>query len=212
MILPPLREYPARVSCPNEVEARTAHTRSAEYERDFDRLARRHKDAVYQQMLRVCGNREDAEDVLIEALLKAYRNLDALSAEEAFRTWLGRIASRVCWQLRRREALMPLVKLAELEQEGIEAPDPAPTVEEQAAAAQMKDIFRAALAGLPAEYREVYMLRAIEELSGEETAQRLGISLAAMKSRWHRARKLLRERLDAALAGGNSKEVRKDDD
>ena len=153
-------------------------------------------------MLRVCGNREDAEDVLIEALLKAYRGMGALSAEEAFRTWLGRIASRVCWQLRRREALMPLLQLSALEQENAEIPDPAPTVEDQAAGVQIKEIFRAALASLPAEYREVYELRAIEEFSGEEAAERLGISIAAMKSRWHRARKLLRERLDAALMTG----------
>ena len=46
--------------------------------KDFEKLANQHKDAVYRQMLRVCGNREDAEDVLIEALLKAYRNLDRL--------------------------------------------------------------------------------------------------------------------------------------
>jgi RNA polymerase sigma-70 factor, ECF subfamily len=186
------------VSCPNEVEMRSAHVGSA----DFDRLARQHKDDVYRQMLRVCGNSEDAEDVLIDALLKAYRGMGALSAEEAFRTWLGRIASRVCWQLRRREALMPLLQLSALEQENAEIPDPAPTAEDQAAGVQIKEIFRAALASLPAEYREVYELRAIEELSGQETAERLGISIAAMKSRWHRARKLLRERLDAALMSG----------
>jgi RNA polymerase sigma-70 factor (ECF subfamily) len=59
----------------------------------------------------------------------------------------------------------------------------------------------AALSSLPEDARAVYQLRAIEELSGEQTASRLGITLPAMKSRWHRARKLMRERLDAALAG-----------
>ena len=52
---------------------------------DFEHLARRHKDAVYRQLMRACGNREDAEDVLIEALLKAYRNLDQLQDARAFR-------------------------------------------------------------------------------------------------------------------------------
>ena len=65
----------------------------------------------------------------------------------------------------------------------------------------MKHLFTVALCSLPENARAVYELRAIEELSGEQTANRLGISLAAMKSRWHRARKLMRERLDAALAG-----------
>lgn len=171
---------------------------------DFDRLVCRHKDAVYRQMLRVCGNREDAEDVLIEALLKAHRSLQALKAQQAFRTWLVRIASRVCWQLRKREQLLPLLQLSALEDDGIEAPDPAPSVEDNFAAAQMKAIFHTALQSLPPGYRAVYELRAIEDLSGEETAERLGISLAAAKSRWHRARTLLRTRLDAVLTGNSA--------
>ena len=65
----------------------------------------------------------------------------------------------------------------------------------------MKQMFLAALRSLPEDYRTVYQLRAVEELSGEETAHRLGLTLAAMKSRWLRSRKLLRDRLDAALAG-----------
>ncbi len=151
-------------------------------------------------MVRVCGNREDAEDVLIEALLKAYRGLNALSAQEAFRTWLGRIASRVCWQLRRRQALLPLLQLSALEESGAEPADPSPSVETQAASSQLKQLLRAALDSLPSGYRAVYEMRAIDELSGEETARRLGLTLPAMKSRWHRARTLLRARLDQALA------------
>ncbi|KAA6458185.1 sigma-70 family RNA polymerase sigma factor [Acidobacteria bacterium AB60] len=166
---------------------------------DFDELARRHKDAVYRQMVRVCGNREDAEDVLIEALLKAYRSLDALTAREAFRTWLARIASRVCWQLRRRESLLPLLQLSALQESGADVPDPSPSVEAQAGSAQLKQILRDALNSLPPAYREVYQLRAIHELSGEETARRLNLTLPAMKSRWHRARTLLRAHLDRAL-------------
>jgi len=168
---------------------------------DFESLSHQHKDAVYCQMVRVCGNREDAEDVLIEALLKAYRSLDDLAAPEAFRAWLGRIANRVCWQLRRKEALLPLLQLSAMEEGGNQAIDSSPSAEQQAGAAEMKRILMAALRSLPEDYRAVYELRAINELSGEETAKQLGLSLTAMKSRWHRARKLLRERLDAALAG-----------
>jgi RNA polymerase sigma-70 factor (ECF subfamily) len=153
--------------------------------------------------VRVCGNREDAEDVLVEALLKAHRSLDALSAQAAFRSWLGRIAGRVCWQLRRRQALLPLLQLSALEESGLEVVDPSPSAETRAAAAQLKEMLHAALNSLPASYRAVYELRAIEELSGEETARRLGLSIAAMKSRWHRARTLLRTRLDAAFAPRN---------
>ena len=57
---------------------------------NFERLANQHKDKVYRQMVRVCGNHEDAEDVLIEALLKAYRHMEQLHDVESFRPWLSR--------------------------------------------------------------------------------------------------------------------------
>ena len=85
---------------------------------NFEALANEHKDAVYRQMIRVCGNREDAEDVLIEALLKAYRHLDQLRDSVAFRAWLAQIAKRVCWQLKQQDSLMPLLQLSALEDEG----------------------------------------------------------------------------------------------
>ena len=86
---------------------------------DFDELAAEHKDAVYKQMLRVCGNREDAEDVLIEALLKAYRSLNQLRDAEAFRGWLSIIARRVCWHIKSNEALLPLIQLSALRDAGV---------------------------------------------------------------------------------------------
>jgi RNA polymerase sigma-70 factor (ECF subfamily) len=168
---------------------------------DFEKLANQHKDAVYRQMLRVCGNREDAEDVLIEALLKAYRNLDRLRDAVAFRSWLARIARRVCWQLKRREALLPVLQLSVLEEQGQEFAQDEPSAEENLAARQMKQMLDTAIRSLPALYGEVYKLRDIEELPGAEVSQRLGISGAAMKSRLHRARGLIRQQLDAALLG-----------
>ena len=168
---------------------------------DFEALANEHKDAIYRQMLRVCGNREDAEDVLIEALLKAYSNMDQLRDAEAFRAWLAQIARRVCWQLKEREALLPLLQLSELEGGGMELRDDAAAPEEIAAAAQMRGLLRSAVAELAPQYREVYELRDLDELPGEEVAARLGLSLRAMKSRLHRARAMVREHMETALAG-----------
>lgn len=169
---------------------------------NFEELANENKDAVYRQMLRVCGNREDAEDVLIEALMKAYRNLENLRDSGAFRAWLAQIARRVCWQLKRREALLPLLQLSVLEDEGHGVASKEPQPEAIAAARETKRILLDAVANLPDEYREVYELRDVEERPAEEVAAQLGISQAAMKSRLHRARELLRERLDAALTQG----------
>jgi RNA polymerase sigma-70 factor, ECF subfamily len=172
---------------------------------DFESLANEHKDAVYRQMIRTCGNREDAEDVLVEALLKAYRHLSQLHDVVAFRPWLAQIARRVCWQLREREALMPLLQLSALEEEGRQIAQMQPSVERLVALQEMKTLLRAAVAKLPEEYRTVYEMRDLEELAGDDVAQRLGISLAAMKSRLHRARELVRESLDAALMGQRGK-------
>ena len=167
---------------------------------DFEALANEHKDAIYRQMLRACGNHEDAEDVLIEALLKAYCSMEQLRDSTSFRAWLAQIARRVCWQLKEREALLPLLQLSELEEDGLDLRDKAAAPEEAAAAAQMPALLRDAVAQLTQEYREVYELRDIEEVPGEEVARRLGISLRAMKSRLHRARTILRERMEVALA------------
>jgi RNA polymerase sigma-70 factor (ECF subfamily) len=182
------------IVCP-AVEAEQCHNVSV----DFDALARQHKDAVYRQMIRVCGNREDAEDVLIEALLKAYRHLDQLRESDAFRAWLAQIAKRVCWHLKERESLLPLLQLSMLEDEGRDLPGREPPPDVQLARGEMKQLLNEAIDALPALYRPVYELCEVEDLRGDEVAQRLSISRAAMKSRLYRARGLVRTHLDAAL-------------
>ena len=173
---------------------------------NFEQLANEHKDAVYRQMIRVCGNREDAEDVLIEALLKAYRHLDQLRDSVAFRSWLARIAKRICWQFKEKQALAPLLQLSVLEDEGRQLPSAEEPIDSNLAMRQMKDLILSALNSLPEQDREIYQLREVEGVPGEEAARRLSISLAAMKSRLHRARRLLRERIDAALEGKRTEE------
>ena len=171
---------------------------------DFERLANEHKDAVYRQLIRVCGNREDAEDVLIEALLKAYQHVDQLRDVVAFRSWLAQIGKRVCWQLKEKEALAPLLQLSLLEDGGGTIPAKGPSVEAEVELHRMKELLREAVQRLPQETRRVFEMRDIEELPGEEVAATLGLSLAAMKSRLHRGRKLIREYVDGALAGNLS--------
>jgi RNA polymerase sigma-70 factor (ECF subfamily) len=167
---------------------------------EFEKLANQHKDAVYRQLIRACGNREDAEDVLIEALLKAYQHMDQLRDELAFRGWLAQIGKRVCWQLKEKEALRPILQLSMLEDNGEQIAGNDLPAESQIALKRMKQLLAAAVASVPEEARTVFELRDIEELSGEEVARRLHISLAAMKSRLHRAREQVRKYMDAALA------------
>src|SRR5271157_5735347 len=122
---------------------------------DFEALVNEHKNAVYRQLVRACGNREDAEDVLIEALLKAYRSLDQLRESKAFRSWLAQIGRRVCWQLKQREALLPLMQLSAMEEEGAELSAERPSVEMQAAGNQMKALLQRAIESLPEAEREI---------------------------------------------------------
>ena len=166
---------------------------------DFEELVNEHKDAVYRQMVRVCHNEQDAEDVLIEALLRAYRRLDQLKDSSHFRAWLAMIGRRVCWRLKGREQLRPILELSGFE------PDRQPLPDEQAISQQMRDLLNQAVASLPPDYQAIYHLREIQGLSGEEAAARLGITLANAKTRLHRARQLMREHLDQTVhsaAGG----------
>jgi RNA polymerase sigma-70 factor (ECF subfamily) len=175
---------------------------------DFDALAAAHKDAVYRQLIRTCGNQQDAEDVLVEALLKAYQNLDQLREHGAFRAWLAQIGRRVCWQLKQREALMPLIQLSDAEERGIQPIDSAPSPELVVARQRLRDLLQEAIDQLEPDYRTVYVLRDIEEHSGPEVAERLGISLAAEKSRLHRARAQVRAFLDRRLAARSTRTFR----
>lgn len=167
---------------------------------DYERLANRHKDAVYRQMLRMCGNHEDAEDVLAESLLRAYRAVEHLQTEDAFQAWLAQIGRRVCGRLRRRESARPLLAIADLGP-GWEPAAQAPSPEELALDAETKRCVQGALDSLPTLYREVYQRRDIEGLTAEEVASQLGLTIPAVKSRLHRARAMVRESIGSRLCG-----------
>jgi RNA polymerase sigma-70 factor (ECF subfamily) len=94
--------------------------------------------------------------------------------------------------------MAPLLQLSVME-ESVELVQPGELQDVEVARQEIKALLWQAVAELPEEAREVYVLRDVEERSGEEVAERLGISLAAMKSRLHRARQALREKLDARL-------------
>lgn len=170
----------------------------------FESLAREHRDAVYRQMVRMCGNHDDAEDVLAEALLKAYRALDQLGDAAAFRGWLAIIARRTCGRLKQREALRPVVHLADLAEHGLEPRGDEPTPEMQALEDDTKRCIREVVDTLPPIYRDAYLLSDVDELPARDAAERLGITVPALKSRLHRARALLREGLDKELCASDA--------
>lgn len=159
---------------------------------DFDRLVAAHKDAVYRQMIRTCGNKEDAEDVLVEALVAAFKHGDQLKDEGAFRGWVTSIGNRVCGRLRRREALVQILGGEAVEWQIDQSPDAEDLLQRK----EMKSCIDRAVSSLKPGEREVYELRELQEFTTEETADRLSVSVAAVKSRLHRARAHLRSKLD----------------
>jgi len=176
---------------------------------EFEGLAVEHRDQVYRQMLRLCGNREDAEDVLTDALLSAFRRLETLRERAAFGAWLAQIARRLCFHLKSQKRIHEALSLEELSEQGWEPVEDAQrSPEERASAEQLRHAVRSAIETLPEDLSRVYVLRDLEEHSGEETAEQLGITLAAMKSRLHRARQMVRQHLDAVLANASKGKTR----
>lgn len=154
----------------------------------FDELVRRHQASLYRFARGLSGSDAAAEDVLQETLIGAYRNASSFSGASSVRSWLFGIAFRQAHKFRRTRAGEPRA-FETLEELGAAAgwgadDDP----EELFGSAEKRDCLQRALAELDPDDRTVLVLRDIEELSGDETAAVLELSLAAMKSRLHRAR------------------------
>ena len=127
--------------------------------------------------------------------------MGSLEYEANFQAWLAIIARRTCGRLRRRDALAPVVRLADLAELGIEPVAPGGAPDQAAIEAHTKQCLLAVIDSLAPMYRDVYELRDVQGLSAEETSQQLGITVAAVKSRLHRARAMVRERTDQSLMG-----------
>lgn len=166
---------------------------------DVERLFNRHKDMVYRQMVRVCGNHEDAEDALGEALYAAVKSAEHLRDVANFQAWLARIGTRACFRARVRERLVRLSSLTALAETGIEIPDGHPSPAAEAENQAVKACVAHALNSLAPSYRDVYFRREILGEKAEDVAEQLGISIAAVKSRLHRAREMVRNSLDTRL-------------
>jgi RNA polymerase sigma-70 factor (ECF subfamily) len=165
----------------------------------FDRLVRHHKDSVYRQLYRMCGNHDDAEDALAETLLKAYNALEGLQSEEALSAWLAQIARRTCGRMKKREQLRPVLTFAALGYQDSEFAGTGPSPAEELLENELKGCILEAYESLPEGYAAVYLARDIEGKPTAQVARELGLSVAAVKSRLHRARAMVREHLDRLL-------------
>src|ERR1700726_1963855 len=166
----------------------------------FEELVNRYERKIFRLGMNITQNREDAEDVMQDAFLKSYQNLDRFQGDSRFYTWLVRIAVN--------EALMKLRKRrpnqVSIDEPLTEAEDPVfreiedwgPSPEQRFAQTELNEILTHAIGELDPFFRVVFTLRDVEGISTEETAQVLGISVAAVKSRLLRARLKLRQKLN----------------
>jgi len=166
----------------------------------FEQLVRRYDRNVFRIAQHITQNREDAEDVVQEAFLKAYNNLKGFQGQSKFYTWLVRIAVNEALMKLRRNKPQRMVSLDEevkTEEDSVprEVADWTPNPEQQYNQAELREILSKTIQGLPQGFRTVFVLRDVEGLSTEETAEALDLSIPAVKSRLLRARLQLRERL-----------------
>ena len=167
----------------------------------FEELVRRYDRNVFRIAQHITHNREDAEDVVQDAFLKAYTNLDQFQGQSKFYTWLVRIAVNEALMKLRRIKPGRTVSLDEdvkTDEDSLprEVADWSPNPEQQYNQAELRDILTRTIQGLPMSFRTVFVLRDVEGLSTEETAEALDLSIPAVKSRLLRARLQLRERLN----------------
>ena len=166
----------------------------------FTDLVNRYERKVYRLAKHITQNDEDAEDVLQDAFLKAYEHLDSFKGDSKFYTWIVRIAvNEALMRLRKRrtDRTVPLDEPVDTGEEMVtrEIAVWEDNPEQRYSREEMHDILEQAVETLKPDFRTVFVLRDIEELSTEDTAEALGISIPAVKSRLLRARLALREKL-----------------
>jgi len=172
----------------------------------FEELVSRYERKIFRVTMNITRNQQDAEDSMQDAFLKAYSHLKDFGGDSRFYTWLVRIAANeALMRLRKRRPNVvsldePLDGEEDLMPREVEDWGPSPL--DRFAQTEMRGILENAIDALAPDFRTVFVLRDIEELSTEETAKALNISVPAVKSRLLRARLKLREKLDRYFRQG----------
>lgn len=165
----------------------------------LEQLLSRHEQTIYRFGLRMCGNEDDARDVLQETLLAAFKNLASFRGDARLSTWLYQVARSFCIKHRRLREGEPAVhepmELREVKSLATEGSAPDLAVH----AREVGQVIQVAMSTLPEPYREALVLRDIEGLSAEDAAEVVGIEVGALKSRLHRARMQLKQSLANVL-------------
>jgi RNA polymerase sigma-70 factor (ECF subfamily) len=192
----------------NEAEAAMIASILAGNTQLYHDLIRPHERSVYMMALSFMKNEADAEDIAQEAFLKAFRNLSKFRAESKFSTWLISITLNEARSRLRRKTIVRMESLDEPPDEGRSVSPallkdwreiPSEALERQELRLMLQD----AVTGLPEIYRQVFLLRDIEELSVNESAEALSISVPSVKVRLPRVRMMLQKQLTPLLKNIN---------
>jgi RNA polymerase sigma-70 factor (ECF subfamily) len=170
----------------------------------FDEFVESYRRKLFQYSFMMCGHREDAEEVAQETLLRVFSNLDQLRDPQSLKSWVFRIAKNECLMKRRRSVFAPERELSlddlhphsDGETAKIQIADWSSLPDDAAQRSEYRRIIGEAIRELPDTYRAVILLRDVEELTTEEAASVLDISTDVVKTRLHRARLALRQKLD----------------
>jgi RNA polymerase sigma-70 factor, ECF subfamily len=192
--------FPQKWSLDTEIVSRVQHGDTAA----FDELVLRHENKLRSVALRVTGSVPDAEDVVQQSLMKAFEKIGNFRGESQFSTWVTRIVLNESLMFLRRQRRDAISKNPMYNEDGEILPDVEVASswldpEDTAAGEELAMLLRHAVQGLPKTYSAVIVLHDIEGLTIEATAARLGISVAAAKSRRLRARIELKRRLESRL-------------
>jgi RNA polymerase sigma-70 factor (ECF subfamily) len=163
----------------------------------FESLMRRYRERVFRLAMRFTRNKDDSEEVLQEVFLTVFQKLGQFEGKSSFSTWLYRVAVNTALmriRVRDKAEVVPIDdvpdKLVQEDAKTAEAPEDRLITEEALA-----EIERAMIS-MPLDFKTVIILRDIESFTNEETAEIMGLTVAAVKSRLHRARAYLRQRLE----------------
>ena len=191
-------EYTTHADSDLVIEAQGGDTRA------FDELVRRYRDKVYRLSYKILRNEDDAAEALQDAFLSAYRGLKNFKAESTFSTWLYRITTNASlMKYRKRRDNVVSLEQSQNPSPGVEAvqlPDWSTQPLDELLDAETRQVMEEGKALLDEDLRTVFTLRDEEGLSNAEVAEILDLSVAAVKSRLHRARLLLRDRLSRYFA------------
>lgn len=170
----------------------------------FEILMRRYNQRLYRVTRAILRDDAEAEDVTQEAYVRAYQHLSQFAGRSSFATWLTRIAiHEALGRVQRGKRKEEIDAMEEFRRDSLEPLTSTATPEQNASSAEVRVLLERSIDALPDTYREIFMLRDVEEMSTSETAQCLGITEENVKTRLHRARALLRKEI-YARAGARS--------